>query len=59
MNGLEIVEVDVECWITYSDGKGEPCQHRPCFTFSECGPGYGSHGDCPKWNYYHKEKVRP
>jgi hypothetical protein len=50
-----VLEVDADCNITYTDGTYEPCIHRPTFTFAECGPGYGSHGDCPKYNYYHKK----
>ena len=56
----EIVSVDSDCEITFSDGVVEPCRHRPNFTFAECDLGYGAHGDCPKYNYYHRElQVRP
>jgi hypothetical protein len=48
-----IKEVNAECEITYIDGTCEPCPHRPHYTFVECEPGYGAHGECPKWNYYH------
>ncbi len=50
----KIVEVDADCNILYADGKEEPCPHRPHYTFSECDVGYGSHGDCPKYNFYHR-----
>jgi hypothetical protein len=53
----EIIEVDAECGITYSDGSYKQCKYRPHMTFAECEPGYGSHGDCPKWNYYHSDKY--
>jgi hypothetical protein len=55
MTESTVVEVDDECNVTYSNGKKVSCQHRPHFTFAECDPGYGSHGDCPKWNYYHRK----
>jgi hypothetical protein len=57
MKEQKIVEVDAECGITYSDGRYEPCQYRPHMTFAECEPGYGSHGHCPKYNYYHSPKY--
>ena len=52
----EILEVDEECYINYTDGTGELCQHCPTMKFADCEPGYGSHGDCPKWNYYHRKE---
>ena len=55
----DIIEVDDECNITFSDGRYEPCQYRPHYTFAECIPGYGSHGHCPKWEYYHKIREIP
>jgi hypothetical protein len=51
----EILEVDEECNLHFTDGTWKPCQYRPHYTFSDCDPGYGSRGDCPKWNYYHKD----
>lgn len=56
MSMVQVVEVDAECWITYSDGTDGPCQYRPEMTFQECEPGYGSHGHCPKWEYYHRKE---
>ena len=52
-----IVEVNSDCEITYSDGSYAPCEHRPTFTFAECGPGYGSGRGCPKWEYYHRGET--
>ena len=49
--GTRIVEVDEDCVITYSDGSIRTCVFRPVMTFVDCEPGYGSHGDCPKYNY--------
>ena len=49
----EIISVDADCNITYSDGTTKPCEYRPYYTFAECEPGYGGHGHCPKWNFYH------
>jgi hypothetical protein len=51
---MGIVEVDEDCNITYSDGSIKPCPYRPSMTFQNCEPGYGSHGLCEKWNYYHR-----
>jgi hypothetical protein len=56
MTKLTVIEVNADCEITYSDGSWKPCQHRPAFTFADCDPGYGSHGECPKWDYYHTTK---
>jgi len=54
----EVLEVDADCNITYSDGTTKPCGYQPYYTFAECEVGYGSHGDCPKWNFYHsKQKL--
>lgn len=52
-----IIDVDEDCNITYSDGSVKPCPYRPSMTFQDCDPGYGSHGLCEKWNYYHKIGV--
>ena len=52
----EIVDIDAdECVGIFADGTRMICPYRPHFTFAECAPGYGSHGDCLKWNYYHKK----
>jgi hypothetical protein len=51
-----IIEVDDDCNITYDDGRIEPCQYRPRYTFVDCSPGYGSGGHCPKYNYNHDVK---
>lgn len=48
----KIIRVDAECFITYSDGKTESCEHQPHYTFAECGPGYGPGRGCPKYEYY-------
>lgn len=48
----KISEVDADCNVTYADGRSEPCQYRPSFTFAECGPGYGPGGHCPKYDYH-------
>jgi len=52
----EIIEVNADCEITFADGSYKPCEYRPTFTFAECAVGYGSHGHCPKYNYYHSQK---
>ena len=52
---IEIVEVDDDCNIFYGDGSVKTCPYRPHMTFQDCEPGYGGHGGCPKWNYYHKK----
>jgi hypothetical protein len=52
----QIFEVDEECNITYADGRQASCKYRPYYTFAECEPGYGAHGNCPKWDYYHREE---
>lgn len=49
-----VVSVDADCQISYSDGRSGPCKERPVGTFSECGPGYGPGGNCPKWEYLHR-----
>jgi hypothetical protein len=54
---MTILEVDEDCNIFYSDGSMKTCQHRPHMTFEDCDVGYGGHGDCAKWNYYHKEGL--
>ena len=51
---LQIKEVDADCFITYSDGTVNPCEHQPAYTFSECGPGYGPGRGCAKYDYYHR-----
>jgi len=53
-----VVEVDDECNIMMSDGRSNPCPHRPHHTFEDCIPGYGGHGDCPKYNYQHREETK-
>ncbi len=51
----KIIEVSEECGIFYSDGSHELCKHAPKGSvFQECGPGYGPHGDCPKWDFHHR-----
>ena len=50
---MKIVSVDEDCNIEYEDGSWEICKYRPPMVFQECEPGYGSHGECPKYNYYH------
>jgi hypothetical protein len=50
-----IIEVDGDCNIIFDDGSVKTCQYRPLYTFADCEPGYGGHGDCPKWNYHHPE----
>ena len=50
-----IIEVDDDCNISYSDGSMKTCPYRPHMTFQDCEVGYGGHGDCEKWNYYHPE----
>jgi len=57
---VEIVTsiVDDDCNIIFDEGTIQTCPHRPRMTFQDCEPGYGGHGDCPKWNYYHKAEVR-
>jgi len=50
-----ITSMDADCNVTYADGRTEPCKYQPRFTFAECEPGYGSHGDCPKWDYYNQQ----
>jgi hypothetical protein len=52
---MTIIEVDEDCNIVFNDGSVKTCQCRPHYTFAECEPGYGSHGDCPKYNYNHPE----
>lgn len=49
-----IVSVDAECHISYSDGTSGRCQYSPPYTYAECGPGYGSGGHCPKWEFIHR-----
>ena len=51
-----IIEVDEDCNIYYADGSVKTCPHRPLLTFQDCEVGYSGHGNCEKWNYYHKEK---
>jgi hypothetical protein len=52
----KIIEVDAECHIYYSDGSMKLCKYvRPGSIYQDCGPGYGDHGDCPKYEYYHKK----
>jgi hypothetical protein len=51
----EIKEVDDECNIFYDDGTMKTCSYRPTMTFQDCEPGYGAHGYCPKYDYYHKD----
>jgi len=48
-----IIDVDADCNITYYGGRVNPCQYRPSFTFTECAPGYGPGGHCPKYDHYH------
>jgi hypothetical protein len=50
-----ISEVDDDCNITFSDGRVITCRHRPRYTFTDCDVGYGSHGECPKWNYNNRK----
>lgn len=50
----KVIDVDEDCNITYSDGSIEICPYRPAMTFEDCDPGYGSHGSCEKWNFYHR-----
>jgi hypothetical protein len=50
-----IVSVDEDCNITRYDGSINPCCHRPAMTFLDCHVGYLPHGECPKWNYNHRE----
>lgn len=52
-----IVSVDADCYITYSDGKTEPCIYQPSYTFAECGPGYGPNRGCAKYNYHHNGEI--
>jgi hypothetical protein len=54
-----IIEVNADCEITYSDGTTKPCEHRPPMVYADCAPGYGSHGHCPKWDYYHRKQQEP
>ena len=48
-----ITFVNEDCEIIYLDGKTEPCKYRSHMTFSECLPGYGPGGHCPKYDHYH------
>jgi hypothetical protein len=52
---MEVIEVDADCNITYSDGTTKPCEYQPHYTFSDCLIGYGNNRGCPKWNYYHNK----
>lgn len=50
---MKIIDVDEDCNIEYEDGTFKTCEYRPSYTFQDCDVGYGSHGDCPKWNFNH------
>ena len=52
----DVISVDADCHITYSDGTTKLCPYCPPYTFSECEIGYGSERGCAKWDYYHKER---
>jgi hypothetical protein len=52
----EILEVDDDCNITYTNGEGKSCPYRPHYTFADCEIGYGPQRGCPKYDYYHMEK---
>jgi len=54
----QILEVDADCNITYSDGTVKPCEHQPHYTFAKCGPGYGPGRGCAKWDHYKLEGRR-
>lgn len=54
----DIIEVDEECVITYSDGTVKTCVFRPTMTFQECNPGYGPGGHCAKYDYYQSVKFK-
>lgn len=54
----KIISVDEDCNIEYEDGTWGTCLYRPTMTFEDCDPGYGSHGDCPKYNHYHPSDCK-
>lgn len=54
----KIIGVDEDCNIMYEDGTYEACMYRPTYTFQDCEPGYGPHGECPKWNFHHQVDIK-
>lgn len=50
---MKIIDVDDDCNIIFEDGSLRTCEHRPAYKFQDCEMGYGSHGNCPKWNFRH------
>jgi hypothetical protein len=50
---MKVTDVDDECNIYYDDDTIIICPYRPTMTFEDCTIGYGSHGECQKWNFNH------
>jgi hypothetical protein len=57
VESMTIIEVNEDCEIYYVDGSMKACPYRPPMKFQDCKIGYGDHGGCPKWDYYHKEEL--
>jgi hypothetical protein len=55
---MTILEVDDDCNIYYADGTVKTCPYRPHMIFQDCEVGYGGHGSCEKWNYYHVDQQQ-